>query len=392
MKKSTLWILTGVAAAIVLVGGARLMSQRKAASASAAIAPAAATTSLELASSDVFIAKTQTLSLGIAVSGALKASQSAVVKARVAGELQELSVREGDRVQAGQVIARIDPSEYQARVRQAQQQADAAKAQVDIAQRQFDNNQALVNQGFISQTALLTSQASLNGAKATHAAALAALDLANKSLADATLRSPLTGVVAQRLAQPGERVAIEARLIEVINLSQLEIEAALTAEDASRVRVGMTAQLKVEGVAEPVPAKVLRINPSAQMGSRSIVVYLGVTGREGLRQGQFAQGSLGTQSLQVLAVPVGSVRTDKPQPYVQVVQDGLVRHITVRTGERSEGDQQSLVAVTGVSEGAQVLSGSVGAVREGVQVKFTAPAKSDVTPAAAPATPASAAK
>jgi RND family efflux transporter MFP subunit len=286
-------------------------------------------------------------------------------------------------VQAGQVIASIDPSEYQARVRQTQQQADSAKAQVDIAQRQFDNNQALVNQGFISQTALLNSQANLNGAKATHAAALASLDLANKSLADATLRSPLTGVVAQRLAQPGERVAIEARLVEVINLSQLELEAALTAEDASRVRVGMAAQLKVEGVAEPVPAKVLRINPSAQVGSRSIVVYLGIKGREGLRQGQFAQGSLGTESLQVLAVPVDSVRTDKPQPYVQVVQDGKLVHITVRTGERSEGEQQNMVAVTGVAEGAQVLSGSVGAVREGVLVKFTAPA-SPATPATPP--------
>lgn len=373
MKKSTLWILSAVAVVALLAGGARWASQRQAAK-TPKVPTAAVVPSIELAASDVFTARTQTLSLGIAVSGALKASQSAIVKARVAGELQELSVREGDRVQAGQVIARIDPSEYQARVRQAQQQADAARAQVDIAQRQFDNNQALVNQGFISQTALLTSQASLNGAKATHAAALAALDLANKSLADATLRAPLTGVVAQRLAQPGERVAIEARLVEIINLSQLELEAALTAEDASRVRVGMTAQLQVEGVGEPVPAKVLRINPSAQTGSRSIVVYLGVQGREGLRQGQFAQGSLGTQSLRVLAVPVGSVRTDKPQPYVQVVQDGKVAHITVRTDVRSEGEQESLVAVTGVAEGAQVLSGSVGAVREGVLVKFTTPA------------------
>ena len=330
----------------------------------------------------MFTARTQSLSQGITVSGALKASQSAIIKARVAGELQELSVREGDRVQAGQVIARIDQTEYQARVRQAQQQADAAKAQVDIAQRQFDNNQALVNQGFISQTALLTSQASLNGAKATHAAALAALDLANKSLADATLRSPLSGVVSQRLVQPGERVAIEARLVEVINLSQLELEAALTAEDASLVRVGMTAQLKVEGVDTPIMAKVLRIIPSAQTGSRSILVYLGIQGREGLRQGQFAQGSLGTQTVQAMAVPLDSVRTDKPQPYVQVVQDGKVVHITVRTDVRSEGERESLVAVTGVAEGTQVLTGSVGPVREGVVVKFTTPAS--------PATPANA--
>ena len=375
MKKSTLWILSAVALATLVAGAARWTQQRQAAKTPAPTLTAAVPR-IELARTDVFTAEIQTLNLGIAVSGPLKASDSAIIKARVAGELQDMSVREGDTVQAGQVVARIDPSEFQARVRQAQQQADAAKAQVDIAQRQFDNNQALVNQGFISQTALLASQASLNGAKATHMAALAALDLANKSLADATLRSPLSGVVAQRLAQPGERVAIEARLIEVINLSRLELEAALSAEEASRVKVGMTAQLRIEGLADPLPAKVLRINPSAQMGSRSIVVYLGIPGREGLRQGLFAQGSLGTQSVQVLAVPVSSVRTDKPQPYVQVVQDGQIAHITVQPGARSEGGRESLMAVSGLNAGAQVLVGSVGAVREGVAAVFTAAPKS----------------
>lgn len=373
MKKSTFWILSAVAVAVLAAGTARWVQQRQASKAPATSA-ATPTPRIELADTDVVTAQVLTLNVGIAVSGSLKAVDSAIIKARVAGELQDMGVREGDSVQAGQVLARIDPVEFQARVRQAQQQADAAGAQVDIAQRQFDNNQALVNQGFISQTALLTSQASLNGAKATHAAALAALDLAHKSLADATLRSPLTGVVAQRLAQPGERVAVEARLLEIINLSRLELEAALSPEEASQVRVGMTAQLQVEGLNGTFPAQVLRINPSAQAGSRSVVVYLGIAGREGLRQGLFAQGSLGTQSLQALAVPVTSVRTDKPQPYVQVVQDGLVRHVVVQTGARSEGDRQSLVAVTGLAEGAQVLSGSVGPVRDGVPVVFTATA------------------
>ena len=372
MKKTTLWILSAVAVAALFAGLFRWSQPGPKAQAPAV---AAAVPRIELADTDVLTAQVQTLNLGIPVSGPLKAVDSAIVKARVAGELQDMAVREGDPVQAGQVVARIEPVEFQARVRQAQQQADAARAQVDIAQRQFDNNQALVNQGFISQTALLTSQASLIGAKATHAAALAALDLASKSLADATLRSPLSGVVAQRLAQPGERVAVETRLLEVISLASLELEAALTPEQAREVRPGMTAQLEVEGMPGLVPAKVLRINPSAQTGSRSIVVYLGIVGREGLRQGLFAQGSLGTHSLQALVVPVNSVRTDKPQPYVQVVQDGLVRHVQVQTGARSEGERQSLVAVTGLAEGAQVLAGSVGPVRDGVPVVFTAAAR-----------------
>ncbi|PUE47903.1 efflux transporter periplasmic adaptor subunit [Limnohabitans sp. 2KL-1] len=374
MKKATLWILSAVAVAVLAAGGVRWASQRQA-SPAPATPPAAAVPTIELASTDVFAAQTQTLTLGIPVSGALKASQSAVIKARVAGELMALTVREGDSVQAGQVIARVDPTEFQARARQAQQQAEAAKAQVDIAQRQLDNNQALVNQGFISQTALITSQATLSGAKATHMAAVAALDVATKALDDATLRAPMAGVVAQRLAQPGERVAIEARIVEVVNLSQLELEAALPASDASKVRVGMQARLQVEGLAEPVDARVLRINPSAQAGSRSVLVYLGVKGREGMRQGLFAQGSLGTQSVQALAVPVSSVRTDKPQPYVQVLQNGKVVHVTVKPGARSEGDSQSLMAVEGLSEGMQVLVGSVGSVREGVRVQFTATAK-----------------
>jgi RND family efflux transporter MFP subunit len=284
-------------------------------------------------------------------------------------------VREGDTVQAGQVLARVDPTEYQARQRQAQQQADAAKAQVDIAQRQFDNNKSLVDQGFISQTALITSQASLNGAKATHMAAVAALDVANKAMDDANLKAPFTGQIAQRLVPQGERVAIDARIVEIVNLSQLELEAALPASDAAQVRVGMKAQLQVEGLNGPVEARVLRINPSAQAGSRSVLVYLGVSGRDGLRQGLFAEGALGTQTVQAMAVPMGSVRTDKPQPYVQVIEQQAVRHVPVKLGARAEVKGQTLVAIEGLSEGAQVLTASAGALREGVQIKFTAAAR-----------------
>jgi RND family efflux transporter MFP subunit len=374
MKRSTLWILCGVAAAVVLAGGARWAGQRK--PVGAVTKPAAAANSIELSTSDVVQAQKMDMVLGLPVSGTLKASQSAMVKARVAGELLDLVVREGDLVQAGQVIARIDPTEYQARERQAKQQADAALAQVDIAQKQFDNNKALVAQGFISQTALQNASASLNGAKATHMAAVAALDVTRKALDDAIVRTPISGQIAQRLAQAGERVGIDARIVEVVNLSQLELEAAFTAADASLVRNGMKAQLKVEGLNEAVAAKVLRINPTAQAGNRSVMVYLGVAGQEGLRQGVFAEGTLGTRSVQALAVPLSSVRTDKPQPYVQVIDGEQVRHMTVQTGTRAEKTLENItltwVEVQGLAEGTQVLTASAGAVREGTLVKFTA--------------------
>lgn len=375
MKKSTFWILTAVAAAALVAGGARWLSQRQPASNTAKTSAPAAPV-IELSASDVVQVQNMDMVLGLPVSGTLKASQSAMVKARVVGELLELTVREGDVVKVGQVIARIDPTEYQARERQAKQQADAAWAQVDIAQKQYDNNKALVDQGFISQTALQNAMASLNGAKATHMAAVAALDVARKALDDATLRSPISGQIAQRLAQPGERMALDARIVEVVNLRQLELEAALPAADAGLVRQGMKAQLKIEGQDEAVTAQVLRINPAAQAASRSVLVYLGVPGQEGLRQGLFAEGLLGTRSARALAVPLSSVRTDKPLPYVQVVDGDRVRHVSVQTGTRTEKTQQNVtltwVEVKGLSEGTQVLMASAGAVREGTQVKFTA--------------------
>ena len=120
---------------------------------------------IELAAIDLATAQTQLLRSGLPITGVLKAERSAIVKARVPGELRDLTVREGDTVQVGQVIARVESTEYADRVRQAQQQADAARAQVDIAQRQYDNNAALVQQGFISPTALDNSLASLNAAR-----------------------------------------------------------------------------------------------------------------------------------------------------------------------------------------------------------------------------------
>jgi len=369
MNKRTLWILTvlGIAGLAMLAWRLSLQGNSTPMPAPAAVSPSAAV--LELAAEDVLIARSETVTLGLPVSGTLRATQTALVKARVAGELMELAVREGDAVRAGQVLARIDPTEYQARWRQARQQADSARAQMDIAQKQYDNNAALVQQGFISQTALQTSQISLNGARAAWQSAMAAADVAQKALDDATLKAPIAGRSSQRLAQPGERLGVDARVVEIVNLGQFELEAALPAQDAAEVKVGMKAELQVEGVGQTVAASVLRINPSTQAGSRSVLVYLGVAGREGLRHGAFAQGSLGTRAQQAITLPLASVRSDKPQPYVQLIEGDSVRHAPVETGARIQAGNQTRVVVTGLSEGAQVLGPGVGAMREGVKVR-----------------------
>ncbi len=391
MKQQTKWGIA-VLALLVLAGAAvATLSARKARQQELTVASAAKAQALiELAATDVVRAQTRELSQGLAISGALKAVNSALVKARVPGELQGLTVREGDFVKAGQVLARIDASEYRSRVRQAQEQADSAKAQIDIVQRQYDNNQALVNQGFISKTALDTSLANLNAGKSNHKAALAAVEMATKSLDDTVLRAPLSGQVSQRLAQAGERVGVDARILEIVDLSRLELEANLSAADALGLRLGQSATLQMEGSQQTVTATVVRINPSAQAGSRSVLAYLSIDNTRtlatsGLRQGLFAQGTLNTERISALAVPLSAVRTDKPAPYVQVVEDNKVVHKTVELGARASNvagsASETMVAVKGLADNAVVIQGAVGALREGTAVKFTASPAATTAPA-----------
>jgi multidrug efflux pump subunit AcrA (membrane-fusion protein) len=357
MKPWMKWTAAAVTLALLGTGTVRLLSARKAKedALQAQQATMKASVVLNINASDVHPVQLLDLPVNIAISGALKAVDSAFVKARIAGELQDLTVREGDAVKAGQVIARVEPTEYLARVKQAQQQAESAKGQLDIAKRNYDNNRSLVDQGFISKTALDTSAASLASTQANYQAAQAGADVATKTLEDAVLRAPISGQISQRLAQPGERVGVDARIVEIVNGSKLELEAALNPADSLLVRQGQLALLQIDGSDQAIRGRVIRIN---------------------LRQGLFAQGQLATgNATQVLAVPLSSVRTDKPRPYVQILKDGKVEHVQVEVVQRSQWQNQTYAGVKGIDKDTPVLAGTLGAVRAGTPAQIAAAGK-----------------
>jgi len=374
MKPWMKWTIAAVAVLLALAAGGRALKARQTATLAAAAAPASAPPALELGSADVFVARTQPLTRTLTISGGLKAVTSAVVKAKVGSELKSLTVREGDAVKAGQVIGQLDTAEFDWRVKQAEQTALSARTQLDIAKRALDNNRALVAQGFISATALETAISTEAGAAASHQAALAATELARKSRADAVLVAPISGIVSQRLAQPGERVAVDGKIVEIVDLSRIELEAAVAPEDVGEVRVGQTARLNVDGLSEPATATVARINPSTQTGTRAVMVYLALQPQPGLRQGLFARGSIELQRKDVVAAPLTAVRVEQARPYVLVVDGGKVVQRSVELGARGDASfggrpEAAVEIVSGTVDGATLLRGNAGAVRDGTPVK-----------------------
>lgn len=388
MKRWMRWTLPLLVVLILAGVAARtIQARRQAAAAAPAAASAPAQAVLELAAADVLTLGPLELVRTLEVSGSLRAVNSAFVKARVAGELQSVAVREGDTVKAGQVLAQLDTTESDWKLRQAEQQAVAAKAQLEIAQRALTNNKALVAQGFISTTALETAISTEAGAQATLQAALAAVELARKARADTTLVAPIAGLVAQRLAQPGERVPVDAKVLEIVDLRQLELEAAIAPQDVPALRVGATARLVVDGDSQALPARVVRINPSAQAGSRTVPAYLAVDNQPSLRNGLFMRGTIELARQRALALPLTAVRTDQAKPYAIRMADGRAEQRTLRLGARGEAGGVPVVEVLdGLSAGDRVLAATAGLVPSGTLLRVAATPATGASPAAAAAT------
>ncbi len=378
MTKRALKIIAAVIALAALGIGARAMlPARPAAPAAPAATAAAAPATLEFLPQEIVSAEPVELRQVLRLSGSLNAVDLASVKARVGGDVREVLVREGEPVKAGQIVVRIDAAEYEARVAQARGNLNNARAQLEIAAKTRDNNLALVERGFISKNALDNSTSQFAGAKASVDAAQGALDLVQKSLNDTVIRAPIAGLVSARLVQPGEKVAPDSKLIDIVNLQKMELEAGVPAADVARVAIGQPVELGVEGLPERFEGRVARINPATQAGSRSVPVYIRVANPQNLlRAGMFAEARLTLASKAgVLALPQSALRKDGSGAYVFVIADGKIERRAVTLGASGlAGDEFRTEVASGLQAGMQVIRTDMGNLRPGTPVRVVAAA------------------
>jgi RND family efflux transporter MFP subunit len=328
---------------------------------------------LEFADTDLVVLQPVRITRGIPVTGTLKATEQSLVRAKVAGEVRELRVREGQSVSAGQLIARIDPTDFEARVVEREAQLRSAAAQLEQAQRTFAQNTQLVERGFIARSALDNAASALEAATGARDAAQAQLASARKALADTAVVSPIGGVVAERFVQPGEKVSPDTRILSIVDLSRIEIEAPVPAAEIAAVRPGQTVRLRIEGEREPREGRILRLGPSTAAGTRSIPVYIGIDNPgAALRAGQFAQGQLAVESRDgVIAVPESALRERAGRSYVYAIEAGKVVEKDVVTGLRDAGaiapggGSGLIEVVRGLSAGERIVAPNLGSLRAG---------------------------
>ncbi|MCC7285808.1 MAG: efflux RND transporter periplasmic adaptor subunit [Burkholderiaceae bacterium] len=309
----------------------------------------------------------------IEFSGPLVAPDTAIVRAKAAGTLVGLRVREGSRVKAGQPLGRIDLAELLSRRSERQAAAAAARAALEQAERTHASNERLAQQSFISPIALQTSRSQLDGARAQVEAAQAALEATEVGLREAALVAPIGGIVAKRHVVPGEKVTLEQALLTIVDLGHLELAGLVGTHEVSRLRPGMPAQVRVEGMPAPVAGQVARIAPAAEPGTRSIGVTIALPNAdEAMRAGQYAMARVElADDARRLTVPITAVSGSAGQAQVWVIAEGALLRRAVTLGRRDEASGRVEV-LSGLAAEAQVLAVRFDNLREGAKATVVA--------------------
>jgi RND family efflux transporter MFP subunit len=363
-----------IVTALVVAGLAWQRARAPAAPTAPAAPVASAPASVEFAPGDLAVMQPGRMVRSVPLTGTLRPVNQTVVRTKVAGDLREAPVREGMPVKRGQTVARIDPTEYEVRVRERDAQRLAAEAQLEQAKRTLDNTRQLHERGFVSQSALDQVLSAREVAAGNRDAAIAQLALARKALADTVLTAPIDGVVAERFAQPGEKLPVDGRVLSIVDLSRMEIEAPVPAAEVGGVLIGQAVELRIEGVAQRQTGRVVRIAPTTQPGTRSVPVYIALDNRDpSVRAGLFAQGSLAVESRDgVLALPAAAIRDAGARLFVYAIDDGRLVERDIRLGMRD--DASGTVEVReGLRTGERVVVANLGALRAGSLVKVAEP-------------------
>jgi len=327
---------------------------------------------LEFVARDIVQLAPRALSVELLLPGTVQAVSQATVRSKVSAEVRKVAVREGDRVRAGQVLAEFDTAQLRMQLAERQATLESARAQLAQTERTREANAQLVRQNFISQNAFDAADAAHRAQLATVAAAQAQVEQIGLQLGDAVVHAPIDGLISKRHVQPGEKVAFDAPLISIVDLSQLEVQAQAAVSDITQVTIGARAEVEVEGLADRTFAgKVDRINPSAEPGSRTINVYVTLANEKALlKAGMFARVHVRAQEdKEVPALPVSAIRSDNGQSFVWLIADSKLVRRAVSLGRRDER-AQFVEIVSGLEPADRVIATKFDNLREGLAARI----------------------
>lgn len=327
----------------------------------------------------------------VQANGSLVASRMATVRSKVAAEVRTISLRDGDAVMAGQVLAQLDPTEGQERLRSADGAVASAEARAANAKNMRDTQKSLLDQNYISAAAFDGFDATYKAAIGDLASVRAQSALAKQALSDAVAKAPMSGVVAKRFVNPGEKVNFDSPLVHIVDLSSLELNAWVDPELAGSLKLGQGVKVAVTGFADELDGVLARVMPTVDNATRQLGIVVQFKPHKlALKSGLDATArlSFASSANASTVVPMSAMQSANGEPFVWVITGSdavpTVKRARVTTGVRDE--RLGLLAVTAtepaaLSANTRVLLGRYDGLKDGQAIQLVA---SKAAPAAAP--------
>ncbi len=315
-----------------------------------------------------------------AVVGTVEARRTVTVASKIMAYIKRITVDEGSAVDAGQTLVTLDDDELktaaagaeamkaeaEGAIAAADQAIASAQAQLDLAQATFKRYQDLLAKDSVAkqefdeaQARLRLAQAGVEQAQASKAQAQARRSQAEAQIAQArtmltyaTIAAPASGVVTKRMADPGSLAAPGAPLLE-IELGPYRLEVAVPESQVGALRVGQTLPIQIEalGKSGPSSGRIVEIRPTANPGSRTSTVKIGVSGA-GIRSGLYGRAFLPGDEHDILTVPASAVVERGQLRSVFVVEDDIARRRLVTLGDSVDN---RVAVFSGLEPGAKVI-------------------------------------
>lgn len=344
---------------------------------------------LALAAVDFAAAGPATLVQSLAVAGTVDAGRQAIVRSRHAGIATGMSKRAGDRVQAGERLAKVESDELRLRIAERESTLKQTQAQLTVAESNRAQQRSLSDRGFISKAAFDSAESSYVSARSAFEAAKTNLDIARSALAETVLTAPISGVISKRSVEPGERVGNEMAVFTILDPASLEVVVPVGAERVVELKVGQKAKFQLDSGGAVVEGTLSRIIPTTGSAARTVETRFALPANTTVPAGAFLSGQLQlAQSTAPVAVPRVAVKTDVNGNYVWVVQDSKAqrKRVKLKTGN---DDSNPLVPVAeGLAAGVTVLTLRGAEPNEGQPVSMPGAVAAPVAGAAAPTAPA----
>lgn len=305
----------------------------------------APTQAIELIAEDLVAIENGAMVNKVTFTGSIRAVEQSSLQAQVSATVTSVNAQVGQQVEKGQILLRLNNQDNAARLAQARANLASAQAQANQAELMVQRKKRLLDQGFIPKVDYEQSQVDYQAQVANVRAMQANVDIALKADQDGIIKSPIRGIVTQRLVEPGQTVSVGQTLFEIVNPDILEIQAKVPNDQQQLLRIGQPLQYRIQGNPNTLDGKITRISPIADLNSRQIEFFAQPNQAiNALSIGAFVEGQLiGESQSTGQLIPLNTIQDLSTQPYVWVVRAGKVHKQNIVLQQQNYNENTAIV-------------------------------------------------